>query len=567
MTTSDTSDTSDTRDTLDHVTPPAPSSANRPPAQPRLERFVEVLVVAAACTLETLPLFCWLLVLAAYQTDDPDMVAAPFWWMWLLVFGTRWLGALFTGGPDTTPQRRRTNVWLLTASIATLAPATLVATFWLSPSTRDFLATGQDTTGPVGLTLLVGWLWWRGLLLGRGRVTRERMYVRFVASLAVMITALAGAAAIQGVARALTASYLILLLALLLFAGLMGLTLAQARDTSFEMRSAFRGNQPMALPPVFTRSWLAASLALSCGVSWLALLLAALISGQSVRLLAVAMGNVVNGLLSAIQLIFTPLFLLFAWIVNKPVEWLFTLLHNYGGYQPITPPQPPHICATPGTTPGATPVASPIGSPAGTPASGGFASSPACSGSASSAPSLVPAEWLTAIRWVVVVLAIVAALLLLARLLRRYTESRRERAFTEVRTMLDAREILGGQLRRFLDAFRRRTQPEPAPASDDLTEGSVRRVYRDTLTAAATRGRARRASETPHEYQRRITRDDGPLPAPSPEVADALTTLTHAYEQARYGEDTADTATPATPEAVSAADTVRRWLAHPDGEQ
>ena len=559
--------TSDTRDALDHVTPPAPSGANRPPAQPRLERFIEVLVVAGACALETLPLFCWLLVLAAYQTDDPDMVAAPFWWMWLLVFGTRWLGALFTGGPDTTPQRRRANLWLLTASIATLAPATLVATFWLSPSARDFLATGQDTTGPVGLTLLVGWLWWRGLLLGRGRVTRERMYVRFVASLAATITALAGAAAIQGAARALTASYLVLLLALLLFAGLMGLTLAQARDTSFEMRSAFRGNQPMALPPVFTRSWLAASLTLSCGVSLLAMLLAALISGQSVRLLAVAAGNIVNGLISAIQFIFAPLFLLFAWIVNKPIEWMFSLLHNYTGYQPITQPQPPHICATPGTTPGATPGATPAASPVGTPVGGGFASSPACKGSAAPAINVVPAEWLTAIRWVIVLVAIVVALLLLARLLRRYTESRRERAFTEVRTMLDAREILGGQLRRFLDAFRRRTQPEPAPASDDLTEGSVRRVYRDTLTAAAARGRARRASETPNEYQRRITRDDGPLPPPSPEVAGALASLTHAYEQARYGEDTPDPLSPATSETVNAADTVRRWLTTPDGEQ
>ena len=554
--------TSDTTTTPDHSAPP-PAPASRPPAQPRLEQFVETLVVVAASVLETLPLFCWLLVLAAYQTGDPNNVAAPFWWMWLLVFATRWLGAFFTRGPTDTPRRRRVNRLLLTASIAVLSPVTLVITFWLSPSASAFLANGQDTSGPVGLALVVGWLWWRGLLLGRGRVTRERMYIRFVVSLGATITALAGAAAIQGAARTLTASYLILLLALLLFSGLMGLTLAQARDTSVEMRSAYRGNQPMAAPPVFTRSWLAASLALSVGISLLALILAALISGQSVRLLATAMGNVVNGLISAVQFILTPFYFLFYLIMNKPVEWLFSLLHDYGGYQQISVPQPPHICATPGATPAAGSASTPASG-----AAGAAASSSACGGSASPAASLVPAEWLTVMRWVVVLVVIAVALVLLARLLKRYAEFRRERAFTEVRTMLDARQILGGNLRRLLDAFRRPAPSAIAPAKDGLTEGSVRRIYRDTLAAAAASGRARNPAETPEEYQRRITRDDGLRPPPAPEVAGALASLTRAYERARYAEVTADDdASPATPETVSAAETVRHWLTHPDGAQ
>ena len=551
-------------DSISHLTTTPPTS--RPPAQPHIERFVELLVVVGACALETLPLFSWLLVLAAYQTNDPNNVAAPFWWMWLLVFATRWLGAIFTRRADDTPRRRRMNLLLLTASIAVLAPVTLVITFWLSPSARAFLANGQDTTGPFGLALLVAWLWWRGLLLGRGRVTRERMYIRFVISLGATITALAGAAAIQGTERTLTASYLILLLALLLFSGLMGLTLAQARDTSFEMRSAYRGNQQMALPPVFTRSWLAASLTLSVGVSLLALILAALISGQSVRLLAIAAGNIVNGLMSAVQLILTPVFFLFYLILNKPVEWLFSLLHNYGGYQPITLPQPPLICATPGatsgTTPGTTPVANPVGG-----AASGASNSPACAGKGAPATSLIPADWLTVMRWVVVLVVVVVALILLARLIRRYTDWRRERAFTEVRTMLDAREILGGNLRRFLDAFRRPAPPASQAATNDLAQGSVRRIYRDTLAAAAARGRARGAAETPAEYQRRMARDDGLRPPPSPEVAGALANLTRAYEQARYGGDDSDELPPATPETVGAAEAVRHWLAHPEGEQ
>ena len=553
--------------TRPQTTPPTtPPALRHSPAPPRVERFVEQLVVVAACALETLPLFCWLLVLAAYQTGDPDTVAAPFWWMWLLVFGTRWLGALFTRHAANNPRSRRANLAFMMTSIAVLAPLTLLATYWLSPSARAFLADGQDTTGPVGLALLVGWLWWRGLLLGRGRVTRERMYIRFIISLGATITALAGAAAIKGPAHDLTASYLILLLALLLFAGLMGLTLAQARDASFEMRSAYHDAEPMAIPPVFTRSWLAASLALSIGVSLLALLLSALISGQSVRVLAVAMGNVVNGLISAIQLILTPFYLLFYLIMNKPVEWLFSLLHHYGYYQPIHTPNPPPICPTPRATLGATPAASPAASPAGTPAGSAAGSAPACGGSAPSGAGPIPADWLAAMRWGLVILAVVVALVLLARLLRRYTEWRRERAFMEVRTMLDAREILGGQLRRLLDAFRRQQTPAHTPVTDDLAQGSVRRVYRDTLAAAAATGRARYAAETPEEYQRRLTRDDGPFPPPPPDVASSLARLTNAYERARYGEANADETPPAMPETVSAADAVRRWLAHPDGE-
>ena len=169
-------------------------------------------------------------------------------------------------------------------------------------------------------------------------------------------------------------------------------------------------------------------------------------------------------------------------------------------------------------------------------------------------------------RWGLVILAVVVALVLLARLLRRYTEWRRERAFMEVRTMLDAREILGGQLRRLLDAFRRQDTSAHTPVTDDLVQGSVRRVYRDTLAAAAATGRARYSAETPEEYQRRLARDDGPFPPPPPAVASSLASLTNAYERARYGEADADETLTATPETVSAADAVRHWLAHPDGE-
>jgi|GEM_PF-1051043 hypothetical protein len=523
-----------------------PSNA-RPPAQPRVERLAGILVVVSACTLETLPIFCWLLLLAAYDSGDPNGAVMPFWWMWLLVFGIHWLAILFIHDTDDDPQRRRRHTLLLTFAVAGLGTLSLLATYWLSPSARSVLVSGGDTSGLVALALLIIWLWWRGLLLGRGRLTRGRMYVRFVVALGVTIAALAGAAAIQGAARPLAASYLVLLLALLLFAGTMGLTLAQARDASYEMRSAYRGDQPLEMPPVFTRAWLAASVGLSLGLSLLALLLAALISRDSVRVLAIAAGNIANGLLDGIVFILTPIFFLLYLILNKPIEWLTAYFHRLGPPKPLTlptvPPCQPTVPAGGVATPGAT-----------------------CAPPAhhAVATSLLPAEWVTAMRWGAAILVIVVALVVLARILSRFTQARQLRAFTEERTMLDAREILGGQLRRFFGAFRRQ-RAEDAPLVDDLAEGSVRRAYRDTLALAVGKRHARRPAETPREYQRRLASDDPMHPgtAAPPPVAGAMDELTHAYEQARYGqpESNSDASPPATPETANAAATVQHWLA------
>jgi hypothetical protein len=524
-----------------------------PPAQSRVERLAGLLVVASACALETLPIFCWLLLLAAYDTGDPNGAVMPFWWMWLLVFGIHWLAVLFAHDTDDDPQRRSRNTLLLTIAVAGLGTLSLIATYWLSPSARAVLVNGGDTSGLVALALLIIWLWWRGLLLGRGRLTRGRMYVRFVVALGVTITALAGAAAIQGAARPLAASYLTLLLALLLFAGTMGLTLAQARDASHEMRSAYRGAQPLEMPPLFTRAWLAASVGLSLGLSLLALLLATLISRDSVRVLAIAAGNIANGLIDGIVFLLTPVFYLLYLILNKPIEWLAAYLHRLGPLKPLTLPTPPPCQPT---------------VPAGGVATPGATCAPPAHNNAVST-SLLPAEWVTALRWGAAILVIVVALVVLARILSRFTQVRQMRAFTEERTMLDAREILGGQLRRFFGAFRRQ-RAEDTPITDDLAEGSVRRTYRDTLALAVSAGHARRPAETPREYQRRLASDDPLRPgtAAPPAVAGAMAELTNAYEQARYGQPAAssDISPPATPETTTAAATVQRWLTEQQSE-
>ena len=523
----------------------------RPEEQPRIERIAGALVVTAACTLETLPIFCWLLLLAAYDTANANNIAAPFWWLWLLLFGVFWLGVLLTRGAEDNPRRRRLNTILLTVAVVALGPLSLLVTYLLSPTTQLFLADQSDTGGPVALALLVAYLWWRGLLLSRGRITRERMYIRFILALGVTIAALAGAVAVPHAARDLTASYLALLLALLLFVATMGLTLAQTRDAVHEMRVSYQGTQPLASTSVFTRAWLSASLGLSLGLSLLALLLATLFSRQSVSTLAVAAGNIMDGLISAVEWLLTPVFTLIYLILNKPVEWLTQLFHNLPQRRPPLVPTPPPCRPTGAPTPavGAPPAGNPCVPPVQTPTT-----------------SLVPLEWLTVLRWGVVILIVVVTVILLVRALYRFTERQQLRAFSEERTMLDAREILGGQLRRLFSGLRRGPLADATTPTDELAEGSVRQVYRETLAAAAVSGRARRAAETPQEYQRRITRDDPLQPgeAPSAAVASALDELTHAYERARYGQPDPDASPPATPATLDAARNVRRWLV---GEQ
>lgn len=525
------------------VPPPMP-----PPAQPRLERLTEVLVIVSATTLETAPIFCWLLLLAAHDTGDPNDAATPFWWMWLLVFCARWIGVLFTSGADNDARRRSQNTLLLTITITILGPLSLFATYEVSPAARAFLASGGDTSGPVALALLVAWLWIRGLLLGRGRLTRERLYRIFVVSLGVTVVALAGAASVQGGARGLTVVYLSLLLALMLFAGPMGLSLAQARDAAHAMRIAHGENRPISAPPLFTRSWLTASLGLSTGLALLALLFSSIFTRDSVRLFAVAAGNIVNGLLNAVEFVLTPLFFLLYQVLNAPIEWLSRLVRGLPPRRPLTVPTPPPSCG---------PTVAP-GNGASTPAK------PCVPPAHSPAVTLIPPEWLVALRWGTTILIVVVTLLLLARALKRFTDVRQMSAFSEVRTMLDARAILAAQFRRFFGG-RRDEAPRGEPVADELVAGSVRRVYRDTLAAAAVAGRARFVAETPREYERRVTHDD-PLhseDSPPLEVASALDALTHAYESARYGPSASDTSLPASPQVLGDAESVRRWL----GEQ
>src|SRR5262249_57136280 len=106
--------------------------------------------------------------------------------------------------------------WLLTTLLSlSVSPAaysgrdplqTLVA-LW-----GDIVAGAGHADSALGLALLSAYLWWRGLLLGRERLTRERLYTRFVGGLVAIIMAIAAAASITSPARAPLTGMLALLL-------------------------------------------------------------------------------------------------------------------------------------------------------------------------------------------------------------------------------------------------------------------------------------------------------------------------------------------------------------------
>src|SRR5262249_21246468 len=101
---------------------------------------------------------------------------------------------------------------LLSLSISPAAysgrhPVQALGDFW-----GDIVAGAGHAGNALGLALLTAYLWWRGLLLGRERLTRERLYMRFVGGLVVIILAIAVAASVTAPARAPLTGLLAILL-------------------------------------------------------------------------------------------------------------------------------------------------------------------------------------------------------------------------------------------------------------------------------------------------------------------------------------------------------------------
>lgn len=488
-------------------------------AQPWQEQVGRICALGAAIALECIPVTAWLFVVAA-ANQAPRSTSLPFWWIVIVVLAAWGIAATLRRIPQDSQWTRRAEAALralmIVGWIVTVVLSLLVSpiAYRGTPLTQllvvvsSDLSTGAGRLGSdAGLALLVAYLWWRGLLLGRLPLARERLYTRFLIGLAALMLAIASAASLRGAARAIADAIFAVLLPSEVFVGLVGIALAHLADTASEQRERRHRavGDELGLAPTDTRAWLVAALGISGSIVGGALALALLVSYDSVRAVTQLLGPVADALGAVIFWLIEAFAYLLFLLLNEPITWAYTHLRTQSAKSPATAP------------------------------------SSQLPGQGHSAATL-PHEWLVAGRYAVIALGVALVAFALILVLRRFHAWRRPQAFEEERETLSARDVLGGQLRSLLAALRR-SHPAESETEEPLAMGSIRYRYREVLRAATATPLGRRANETPNEYARRLqasVRDLRPgavSPDDAARVAAALETVTNAYDVARYGDD------------------------------
>jgi hypothetical protein len=453
------------------------------------EAAAPVWLALALLALEVIPVYVWLVVLAVYAGGGVDQAAIPLWLLALTALGYWWIGrrsARWWYGLETLfAIALCVGASLLAIVLAYFAtsPANVSDLSWLTGLESDLIAHGSAVSRVVLIVGIFAYLGWRAVSTGRRPPDVSGAKRRFIFSFAALVLASVALVALPAGPRALVAGLLVLLLPADVFAGLLASALARRQEAQ-----AARAESAQ----IDGRRWMGAALILSGLVVLIALALGALINLDGISALLGHLGpvgqfldNALNGTILLLERVFSTLFDGFA-------EWLRQLIRSGGRPTVQQPPLP----ARPGQ---------------------GVKDS-------------------NLERWRFLVLALMSvfvslALILLAygfmRLLRREEEAPPDDDIDEERSALDGGALLREQMRDLLGRFQRspRATPDPLPA------GSVRRLYRDVLAAAAKRGLSRLKAETPDEYASRLASAVGD----GAERAD-VTTLTNAYDTARYGE-------------------------------
>lgn len=510
--------------------------------QVRNARLVELLM---AVVLEALPVATWLLVFAGIN-HALGAVALPFWWIVVVLLAAWRVAALLRRLPQAGRWSGMAELgvkllalagWIVTVLLSlTLSPAAYFDTpphEWVAAFATDLL-TGSGRLGvDVGLAFLAAYLWWRGLLLGRLSLTRDRLYVRFLWGLAAIVLAIVAAAALRGSARTVVATALGILLPAEVFVGLVGIALAQLIDAEEERgprRRQIEQGQARSARSAITRAWLVSALGISGGIVLGALALALIVSYDSVRGLAALLQPLVNALDTVVEWLIEGLAFLLFLLLNGPITWIKEHVSS-SNKPPINPPQSTH----PNTS---SRVAHPL-----------------------------PHAWLVVSSWLLIALGLALLAILLLLVLRRFREWRRQPEYEEEREAMDASAALGKQLRQLLAALHGRGATASA-GMEPLPEGSARLLYREMLERAVAAGYTRRPSETPDEYAQRLralARQEAPhltLPPGQPDFDQALITLTDAYDPARYRSSLSSAdGDKAPPPVVTAQHAALAWLA------
>jgi hypothetical protein len=458
------------------------------------EAAAPVWLACALLALEVIPLYAWLLIFAAYGGGGAERVAVPLWLLTLAALGYCWIGARTAGRRQAAGTLLAivlgagVSLLALALSSAASAATTLLDLSWLSRLGDDLVASGPAASEAVLVIAVFIYLGWRALSIGRRLPDVNGAKTRFAYSFGALALASVTVVGLPAASRPLVVGWLSLLLPLDVFAGLLASALARRQEAQ-----ATRAQSSQ----VDSIRWMGAALVVSGLVVLIALVLGALINLDGVTALLSHLGPVghilggaLNGTLLLVEQVLAAFF-------DAPLGWL------------------QHAFSSAGTTTTQRPTLPPASNQGPTSADLG--------------------------RWrflavAVMSVAISVALILLAlgfmRLLRREDDTAPEGVVDEERSALDGSALLREQVRELLGRFQR----GPRAAPDVIPNGSVRRLYRELLSAASTRGLGRRKAETPDEFAPRLA---GALGDDRERDAAALT---DAYDTARYGEREPDPA-------------------------
>jgi hypothetical protein len=441
----------------------------------------------ALLALEVIPVYAWLLIVGAFGGGGADRVAVPLWLLALAALGYWWIGARamrwWYGLEIVLAVLLGAGASLLAIALSafTTAPASLLDFSWLTGLGDDLIANAPSASGAILIIAVFAYLGWRSVSIGRRLPDVSGAKRRFAYSFGALLLATLTVVGLPVGPRLLVVGWLSLLLPLDVFAGLLAASLARRQEAQLARAESSQ---------IDGLRWMGVALVLSGLVVLIALALGVLINLDAVTALlghlgpvGQALGDLINGALLLVERILSAL-------LTAPLEWLRQAFQTNGA---TTIQQPPIL-----TNPAQGPKSADLGR----------------------------FRFLAvAFMSVAVSLALIVLALAFLRFLRREEAPQPEDAVDEERSALDGNALLREQARDFLERFRR----SPRVAIESLPIGSIRRLYRDLLAAASQRGVVRRKAETPDEFASRLADSLGGDGA-------EVTTLTDAYDTARYGE-------------------------------
>ncbi|HEX8981235.1 MAG TPA: DUF4129 domain-containing protein [Ktedonobacterales bacterium] len=473
--------------------------------------------VALLTMLEILPIQACLLMYAAGTTS----MSVAFGPLWLIVAAI----LAFALIRQRVGEREALLVMILSvllgASVcllfAALSPTAygdvaggLFSTGWVNALRRDALYDTARFNGLFSIVPFVFYLGWRGLTLGAGF---PRAYVtlrRFAFGLAVIIVACVGALSVPKQAQPELESVLLLLVALEAFAGLAAAAMAR-RD---EEQTAAVGADARE-----STRWLLNAFGAAALVVGVAFLIGLTLDLSLATPITRALGSLGAIITTALSWLTEHLaYLLWILFVKTLGAWFF---------------KNKQFIQMPKEEPGA--IAS----------------------KTHKQPVIVPPPHQLVVAAEIIISALVVGTLLyiiyrLVAYLLRAQRAPTDPEMDEEREGLNEGGLLRRQLADLLGRLRGAFSTEPDP----LQSGGVRWHFREVLRAGTAAGLARRDGETADEYGRRIAAVTQVASVAGPDAS--LSTLTTAYDDARYGERERPAAPAVAAEAKRLTDALRR---------